>query len=286
MSSIEKQQVKILDVVLNGSPAKTLKLLDKEKAASTSEEKRFSLLFAYLNVGDFERARELAAQFSDNSIYSDASKYVLGRGLHRAGRQAEALEIFEALVADNQQSPNYWLFLGRVQSELGNPVSAHNAISNAYTLYPESGRITIGFSQALGAIGQRNRAAEVLFTYLEEKPKDARALTALAEFYVAENNFYRAEQLYKIVHELQADNLRIAKGLASVQLQAGRPSSAIQTLSKIIAQEPSDTEARLMHAKALEQLGDLDAAILEYETVLKLDAENEAAKIELHRMGG
>lgn len=286
VSGLEKQQVKILDTVLNGSQAQALKLLEKLDSRATSGATKFGIILASLKVGDFDNAQSLAQDFDENSIFVGPSKFKIARGLHRAGRDADALALLEELVAKDSQSPIYWLYLSRVRSALKKPQDALRAAERAYALYPESGHIAIGYSEALSMVGVRARAAEILFTYLEMKPKDRRALSALADFYIAEDNFDRAEQLLKIVHELQADNSRVVKDLARVQLRADRAAVAIQTLGKIIAQKPADTEARLMRARALERLGDTKAAMSEYETILKLDAENEAAKTELHRIGG
>ena len=286
LSASEKDQVKILDLVLNGKQSSILKFLDTRKVRQETDADRFNLLLAFLDVGDFENARSTAAGLSDHSNYSEPSHFLLGRSLYRSGRYADALSLFSQLTKNNELSPAYWLYLGRTHTEMSELNSALQAIEKAYTLYPGSGRVVIDYSKALSNVGDRPKAAEVLFSYLEANQKDSRALTALAEFYVSGKNYDRAEQLYKVVYELQSDNMRVAKGLARVQVEAGRPASAIRTLGRIIAQEPSDTEARLMRARAHGALGDTQAAIFEYQAVLKLDASNETAKTELQKMGG
>ena len=286
LSTSEKGQVKILDLVLNGKQSSILKFLDSGKARQETDADRFNLLLAFLDVGDFENAKKTASGLSEHSTYSEPSRFLLGRSLYRAGRYADASTLFSELTKSNELSPAYWLYLGRAHTEKSELDSALKAIGKAYALYPGSGRVVIDYSKALSNVGDRTRAAEVLFSYLEENQKDSRALTALAEFYVSGKNYDRAEQLYKVVYELQSDNMRVAKGLARVQIEAGRPASAIRTLGRIIAQEPSDTEARLMRARANDALGDTQAAIFEYQAVLKLDARNETAKTELQKIGG
>ena len=282
----ELKRFRILETVLRGNQAKTLKLLETERALSETDSDRFNLLIAFLEVGDYEKASALAAGFEDRSTYSRPARFLIARSLYKSQRLADALTVFKSLISNNAESPVFWYYLGKVYADLGDTEMALQASQRAYSLYPESGRITISHSRSLSASEHSSRAAAVLLTYLETKPKDARVLAALAEFYIEENSYDRAEQLLKSIQDLQPDNLRIAKKLANTQILGKRPGAAISTLNAIIAQKPSDTEARLLRAKAYMRTGQKSAAILDYETVLKLDVDNQIAKLELHRIGG
>ena len=282
----ERRQFKILDTVLNGNQAKVLKLLETGKLLSETDSDKFNLLIAFLDVGDFENASALAAGFDIRSRYSQPARFMIAQSFFKSERHQDALAKLQALVAENAESPAFWYYLGRANAELGNIESALQASERAYSLYPDSGRITIAHSHSLSASGNSSRAVAVLLSYLESKPKDARVLTTLAEFYVDANNYERAEQLFKSVQDLQPDNLRIAKELANAQILGKQSEAAIRTLDVIIAKNPSDIEARLLRADAYMQSGQKNAAIVDYETVLKLDADNRTAKSKLGRIGG
>ena len=286
LSRAEEQQVRMIDVLLNGNSAKVLKMLGGANADYDSELDAFLMVLLHLEVGDFEGANEKLSKFGASSNYKSPARFILAKQLYRSERLGEAEALLSDLTTRSAQSPIYWLYLGRTKTAQNAPDDAYDAHKQAYDLYPESGKVTIEYARSLRALGQSQNAIEVLLTYLEEKPKESRALIALADFYDMDGNLERAEQIYKLVHDQQTDSYDTATKLAIVQLRANRVRAALSTLDRVIEQNPSETQVRLLRADALQKLGRYEDAAIEYERVLKLDANNETAKSALVQLAG
>ena len=286
LSASSERQTKKIDAFLNGNNAKVLKLLSSKASADETELDGFLTALLFLEVGDFENAVGKLSKLPPNGTYFEPGTFLLAKYLYRAGRLDEAEKLLTQLTAAGTQSPIYLLYLGRTKTAQHEFEAAFEAHRRAYELYPESGRVTIEYAGALRKIGQSDTATSVLLTYLEESPKDSRALIALAEAYDSDGNFDRAEQIYKLVFDQQSENAATAKKLANVQLRAGRVSGALTTLERVIEQHPSEIDARLLRAKALSELGRHSDAVIEYQRVLKLDANNEAAQSALDQIAG
>lgn len=286
LSSSDAKHVKKIDLLLNGNDAKILKLLGNTVKDDKSELGSFLTVLLHLKIGDFESAAIELAVLPQESTFIEPGKFLLAKHYFRAGRISEAENLLTELTVAGTQSPIYWLYFGRTQTAQNSMQSAHDAHKRAYDLYPESGRVTIEYTHALRNLGQNQASIDILLTYLEDSPKDSRALLALAGFFDLDRNYDRAEQIYRLVYDQQSGDSKTAKKLASVQLRANRIEAALTTLDQALEQSPSDIEARLLKAETLSKLGRKSDSVIEYQRVLKLDEDNETAQYALDQLTG
>lgn len=244
---------------------------DPERTARES----FLQVLANLELGDFEMARRLASGFDTASPYAQPAQFQLARHLYRGDRPAEARQRLAALVEGNDQSPIFWLYLGRAEADPPEALSAHR---RAHALLPRSGRMTIEYAQALDAAGQFEPATALLFAYLDTHPNETRALRALAQIFDANARVQRAEQIYRIIHDLNTDDRAAGQDLADAQVRAGRFDAALVTLDSLIESEPSRIAIRQARVETLLRLGRTQEARRELQRILRLDPDNENAR--------
>jgi predicted Zn-dependent protease len=146
--------------------------------------------------------------------------------------------------------------------------------------------MTIELSQTLNALGHTEDAISHLFAYLDDRPNDTRVLRALAEIHEASGNREGAEQVYRVIYDLDTDDVVIGTALADVQIRAERFQQALETLNALIDQQPSETGLRRRRAETLLNLGQQREAHAEAERILRPDPTYEFAVSTLAGLAG
>lgn len=284
LNRAQTRQVELIDRILSGTPSAVLRRLEGHgQTLELSDREVFLQLLGHLDVGDVVTAQLYAEELERHAVFYQPARFLIARHHARSGQRERARAILTELVANNDQSPIFWLYLGRSEATPQAALAAHRM---AHELLPASGRMTIEHAQALNEVGRAEDAIAVLFTFLETQPNEPRALKALAEIHDINQQLDRAEQIYRVIYDLNTDDIDVGQSLADVQIRAGRLEAALVTLDALIELQPALIEIRQRRADTLLRLGRGAQARAEYERVLRLDPNNEIARTAFDAIAG
>jgi len=127
-----------------------------------------------------------------------------------------------------------------------------------------------------------NRRIGELQKKVQQSPQDVSAHYDLAHAYFNMEQFSDGENELKRVLELQPQDTRARIELGASYLRQGQGKEAGEEFTKLAAQEPNNVDAHAGLGMALAAQGNHEAAIGEYKTALRLDAQ---ARGVYYRMG-
>jgi len=280
----QDRQIDLLDDILNRSTSAVLRHLQAHADARQMTERGvFLQILGHLEVGDIAMAQRYAADLPASSSYHQPAHFQIARHHYRAARADAARSILSELVASNDQSPIFWLYLGRSEPT---PEAALIAHRTAHELLPTSGRMAIEYAEALNAAGRTADATATLFAFLDAQPNEPRALRALARIHDANQQLDRAEQIYRVILDLNAEDAGVGRALADIQIRAGRLEAALETLDRLIELQPARIDIREQRADILMTLGRSADARAEFERIHRLDPDNATANASLNALAG
>lgn len=127
------------------------------------------------------------------------------------------------------------------------------------------------------AIVQRINALQ---EQIQKDPKDARALTELGGLLFEAQQYARAADIYNRVLDLEPGNNAVRLELGKAYFWQGMSSTAVKEFKKVIEADPTKAEAHYQLALALSHGSppDIDAAIAEWQQVIKLAPDSDIAK--------
>lgn len=173
-----------------------------------------------------------------------------------AGRYAEALPIQQRVVRlerkGNALALNNLAFLLRSTGQVGEALALVNDLIARLPSYPDP---WLNVAEIERAEGDREAASAAYVRYLALRPRDLRAVEALASFYVGERRFDEAEALYQSTLRGDALDARIWNNIASLRLAKGDRQGSLTALERALAIDPIYSRARFNRAKLLALTG-------------------------------
>ncbi|HWQ57059.1 MAG TPA: tetratricopeptide repeat protein [Bryobacteraceae bacterium] len=182
-----------------------------------------------------------------------------------------------------------WLALGRLQKAANNSVDSEKAYNAALAIDPTSEDALTGLAIVYSDTGDTTRAVEKLKQLTDRNP-NPRTLIALATSYEQLRDFRSAAQVYRRALEIQPDNTRVKRALATSLLYSDSPDEALKLFTEVAAEDPRDVQAQLRLSEiyrikrdfvkaraALEKARQIDGTSLEvrYDEVNLLEAEGK-----------
>lgn len=244
-----------------------------------------------------ERAEDLDPELPDVRVQR-------GIALHVLGRDEEALAAVEAEIESFPDRPRAHLDRARIQQRLGELDIALGELERALALVPDASVLRVGMVSMLLGAGRVDEAMEVCTTALEADPDSAglREISGLthieAEDYEGARSEYqratelepgrdaayfgwvRATRLLGLEDELagiheawSADCPRALVAhlaVADDRIVRGDIAGAMLAAERAIEADPEDPDARWRRARYLSSDGRLEAALSEYDLVLRL----------------
>jgi tetratricopeptide (TPR) repeat protein len=223
---------------------------------------------------------DLNAAISLDPHYTDA---YLERGTYQLTSDPTSAETdFNAALSNSPNSAQAYLDLADAQLALGQNdaalASAQHANQLDLTLVP----VYLALARAYIATGQSDQAVSVLQTYTIYAPKDTSAFLSLGQAYVVAGQYQLAVDTLSKAIDADRHNVDayIQRGYAYLDLQEG--SLAQTDFKSAITYSPSDFDAQLGLARALDSQGKYRDAYIQMEQKVYPLAKTDGTKAQVY----
>jgi Flp pilus assembly protein TadD len=192
-----------------------------------------------------------------------------GVRLHRAGRLAEAEQVYRQVLAAAPTHAETLHMLGVLALQSGQAGAALASIDRAIALRPAIAMYHVNRANALLALGDKAAAVAACHEALRHKRNCAEAGQVLGHALADQGKTDAAIEAYRAAlrHDPNLPGLHNNLGLAL--RQAGQLEDAATHLRQALAHEPSDVQAQSNLAGLLKELGRLDEAEALYRDALR-----------------
>jgi len=189
------------------------------------DTQNYGLIKSRLAVSAAETPESAVRRFERRDLdkQPDAAKYGLAVAYLRAGRNAEAKDILEALLADDQGVIAYHIGLAEAQLALEDTRSARATYERALKLFPRNLPLVIDYGEALIQLGQANYAHELLLDLMNNVPPTPEQVRLIARAAIAADNnaeayYYMAEHSFMVGDLVRGVNF-LQRALSLPELQ-------------------------------------------------------------------
>ncbi len=218
---------------------------------------------AYIGQGDVAMARGLYARATeyylaalDLSPDSLSLQVKLAEAHLRNGDHSRAEELLEGVLAEDERNVTALTLLGDVLMDQGEYEGALQHYDTAYQRNPTS-EVQLRRARALAAAGREDEAESAFRNLLRQFPYRAEGYVGLGDIYAARGEEDRAVEQYRL-------GLRQAPDVVTRELIARR----------IVELRPDDVDMRFRLAGFLKEMGDDEAAAVQYEEILNIEPHN------------
>ena len=227
---------------------------------------RLLLARLYLNGQETAKASKVLAEAISAAPNRSDVLVAAGRLQQDYGQHEQALGYFRKAADLEPQVAAHWINLARAQTALDYGPAARESLSRALKLEPDSVDV-VAFAAKLDFADKRGDQGLARVVELRRRlPKDARAAILEGDTRSALGQHALAAAAYAESGRLQPSAAAAIRGAQARQF-AGQP-DAQAPLRDWLRQHPDDLPARAMHAVFLDQAGEADQAIKEYERFL------------------
>jgi predicted O-linked N-acetylglucosamine transferase (SPINDLY family) len=201
----------------------------------------------------------------------------LGLQNHKAGRLAEAEQIYRQILAHEPNHADALNFLGMISNQLGRREMGVELIRKAIALEPDRPGYHSNLGNVLGDLGQLDQAVAAYRKAIELDAGCAGDYYNLGNALLRQGQLDQAIAACRTAIQLDPHFAEAHNTLATALGDAGRPDEAITAYRRAIELNPGLAEAYNNLANALKDVGEWDQAIASYRTAMKLKPENAQA---------
>lgn len=212
-----------------------------------------------------------------------------GRALRAAGRGEEAENVYRALIAAQPDFLSARVELAVMQRErgelrhaLGELQSALAAANNADEALRV--RMQVEIAQTHYQLGEFDRAAAQYRAALERQPQHKPALLGLATVCWAQGHRSEEVEQLRTAFKWHPNDAKVRLQLGFALLEEWHLTEAQEIFQGSIAKRPQDIEALCGLSQCAVQRGDIAKAKDILESVLKIEPDNPAARLDLKRL--
>ena len=192
-----------------------------------------------------------------------------GVRLHRAGRLAEAEQVYRQVLAATPTHAETLHMLGVLALQSGQASAALANIDRAIALRPATAMYHVNRANALLALGDKAAAVAACHEALRHKRNCAEADQVLGHALADQGNTDAAIEAYRAALRHNPNLPGLHNNLGLVLRQAGQLEDAATHLRQALGDEPSDVQAQSNLAGLLKELGRLDEAEALYREALR-----------------
>ncbi|HLH43410.1 MAG TPA: tetratricopeptide repeat protein [Bryobacteraceae bacterium] len=171
--------------------------------------------------------------------------------------------------------------LGRVEISRGDSGGAVKAADDLIAIQPGDLQAHLVRSTGLLGLGQSDRARDELDLILKTYPQNVEARFQVAYLAWKQNDFKRSEQIFSEIHKADPKDLRGLVGWVETLAGENRMSQAIEETQKILDQDPSRADVRLVLANLLVRDQQYDRAVQQYRILLEKDPNSSSTWLRL-----
>lgn len=150
------------------------------------------------------------------------------------------------------------------------------SLERAVRLNPDDSAVQMRLAQVADAAGNRGLALESLRHAAEVNPGNPSLQDAYARGLIVAGRDADAYVLYQKVLLHSPDNVNALVNYGLLAQRLGRPGEAVDSWQRAVAADPTQTNAQLYLAQALEQRGEVQAAARHYRVYLEVVAKHPA----------
>lgn len=295
-----------------GQPQHALQTLERALQKDPhSAEGHFQLSLVQASLGQADDARASYQRATELLPQSGQLPITMGRQSLRDGRYKEALAIASAMQQSDSTLTDGLRLEGDVWMAQGEHGSALAAYDRAFESAPD-GELLRQRALASIAIGDSQRAAQMLTAWLGDNPDDTEVRSSLAQVYRDSGNLQAAVAAYEKIAaaagvsaralielaslynelgddralqtahrawEIAPDNLQVGSTYGAMLVDAGDPARGLELIDGALQKSPSEPQLLLYRSLALAQTGDLDASRMQVDVILDSDPDDSVRAI-------
>jgi tetratricopeptide (TPR) repeat protein len=258
-----------------------LRAAGQEQEAAAEFERTLALQpnhgFAFFELGKGELLASRwteAARYFDAAVQADphfvAARVNLGRALTELGRTAEALAQYEAALADEPGAPDIRTNQAALLIQVGRVGEGSAILREVLANSPELAEAHYHLGLALTKSGAAADAEAEFRTAVQQKPTFGAAQRALGNAQAARGDTVAAEASYREALRLDDRSAESWFALGGLLARQERVAQAATAFEAALARDPTHVLARANLANCQLMTGQLDAAIANYEAVLRV----------------
>jgi tetratricopeptide (TPR) repeat protein len=197
-----------------------------------------------------------------------------GIELHRAGREAEAMNAYERVIARRPDMGLAYRRLAYIQWEAGKTGDAIATLQHARALNGRDVDIDVRLGTYLAETGRMREALPLLERAAAEDPENTDGLNGLGIAYARAG---RAQDALRTFGRILAINPRDAyalENIGTVELQRGNTAAARDAFTRAAANDPRSSRAAAGLGVIAMQAGRFDEAIGDWQRAVEYDPRN------------
>ena len=187
---------------------------------------------------------------------------------HRAGRFAEAVQIYQQILQADPDNADALHLLGNAAAQLGDADAAVALISKAHALFPDNTVYLISLGMAYRQQRNFDIAMACYERVLEIEPGSASAYFGIANTLQTQGRLDEAAQNFTYALESNPGFVEARFNLANLEKSRGRYREAVEHYRLAVAAKPDFADAWHNLGSALYAMGEADEALASYRQAL------------------
>ncbi len=192
----------------------------------------------------------------------------------QTGRLAEALQLYEQVLAAEPDNARALNFAGAAYVQLGEAARGIELLERATAVDPNYAEAYHNLGVVLRDAGRLQEAVAAHRRMLEIAPDDAEGYNDLGIVLRKMDNTAGAEEAYRRAIELRADYADAHYNLGNALLHQDKVEEAIHSYQRAAAFKPDNPRIYRMLGTALQVRGELEGAIASYRRALDIDSKD------------
>lgn len=188
----------------------------------------------------------------------------------RAGKFAEAANIYRLILNQKPDEPNALHLLGLIEYQAGRREQAMQMIRKAVSTEPKSSVFRGNLAQVLTGLGHHNEAIAEFRQSLALRPNVPEVLCNFGTLLHTLGQFDEAIPMLQRAASLSPDNTAILNNLGNALRDQGDYQQALEPLRRAVTLKPHGAEIHNNLGNALQDAGLIDEAIGEFRQALAL----------------